>query len=388
MLKETSCIAPFINLTIDPENNTSPCPYLGGGAWKFDKEKDPKQIWKSSQFEKLRQSHLKGEKDPICQRCWNEEAVGKMSARQRFLKDYQNQIDQIIQNIQNKTYMSGPTILTMKNGNICNLRCRTCGPKDSSVWIPEAQSYVNKHPKKLEGTWFQSETFKKNWNNKQMEDLQTFNQNLIKVEHFGGEPLYNPRVFEHVKMLIEFGFAKNIILYFNTNGTQIPKKEIAEMFKHFKQIEINFSIDGIKNHYEYIRHPAKWSNLLSTIEWVKNFEQNNNLIWGIVTTVSNLNIFYLDKILEEFDQWNKTNVFLNILENPAYYCIKNLPESIKEKITKKYAGSTRLSSVVNFMNSAPQDINAWKNFLFWTKQKDAYRSEDFHFTFPEFSNII
>ena len=388
MLKETSCIAPFINLTVDPEHNTSPCPYLGGGAWKFKKELNFKQIWNSKQFEHLRQSHLKGEKNPICQRCWNEESVGKTSARQRFLDTYQNQIDQIVRNIQNENYKRGPTILTMKNGNICNLRCRTCGPKDSSVWIPEAQSYVKKFPKNLELTWFEYETVKKNWNSKQMQDFQSFNQNITRVEHFGGEPLYNPKVFEHAKMLVEQGFAKNIVLYFNTNGMQIPTDKMLSLFKHFKQIEINVSIDGIEKHFEYIRHPAKWPKLLETINWLKEFEKNNNLIWGIVTTVGNLNIFYLDSILKEFNNWNKTNVFLNILENPFYYCIKNLPTLTKKKITEKYSHLDKLLGVVNFMNSEPPDPVAWKMFLFWTKQMDTYRKEEFRFTFPEFSNTI
>ena len=78
MLRKTSCIAPFINLTIDPVRNTSPCPYLGGGTWNFANENSFKSIWQSEKFENLRQSHLAGEKTPICQRCWTEEDVGKI----------------------------------------------------------------------------------------------------------------------------------------------------------------------------------------------------------------------------------------------------------------------------------------------------------------------
>ena len=385
MFKKTSCIAPFINFTIDPINNSSPCPYLGGGAWNFGKEKSFRKIWTSTQFEKLRVSHLKGEKDPICQRCWNEESVGKISARQRFLKDYHSQINQITQKIKDKSYLEGPSILTLKNGNICNLQCRTCGPKDSYSWIPEAKEYIKKFPNNLDGTWFTGESYKKNWTTEQIDDFKNFNKNLIRVEHFGGEPLHNPKVVEHTQMLVDLNYAKNIVLYMNTNGTHVPNEKLQNLFKHFKHIEFNLSIDGIKKQFEYIRYPAKWESLLKTLDWCK---QQSNFTYGIVTTVSILNIFYLNDILRTFDQWNKKNVFLNLLEAPRYYSIKNLPIKIKSLITKKYNNDVRLQPIVNFMNSAEPNEKYWDEFKFWTNQKDNYRGNKFQFIFPEFYSII
>ena len=93
-------------------------------------------------------------------------------------------------------------------------------------------------------------------------------------------------------------------------------------------------------------------------------------------------------MLETFDSWNKQNVFLNILENPKFYSIVNLPDRIKQTITKKYEGNKRLESTVAYMNNQQGDDLIWDKFLFWTKNKDSYRKQDFHFTFPEFSSII
>lgn len=398
MLKKTSCISPFINLTTDPINNCSPCPYLGGGAWNFSEENNFKKIWTSEQFEKLRHSHLLGEKNPICQRCWNDEEVGKISARQRYLRDYHNQIDQITEKIKDRSYLEGPSILTMKNGNICNLQCRTCGPKDSYSWIPEAKNYIEKFPKKLEGTWFEGESFKKNWSDEQLSDFENFNKNLIRVEHFGGEPLHNPRVIEHTQMLVDLGFAKNIVLYINTNGTHIPNEKLQKLFENFKHVEFNLSIDGIGQHFEYIRYPARWQNLLETIEWCKNqCKQGKNFTYGIVTTVSILNIFYLEYILKTVEQWNKTNLFLeipktniffNLLEGPRYYSIKNLPIKIKNIITKRYNGHFKIKPIIKFMNSENPKDEYWQEFKFWTEQKDNYRNNSFKFIFPEFYSII
>jgi radical SAM protein with 4Fe4S-binding SPASM domain len=382
MLHKHTCIAPFINLTIDPEQNTSPCPYLGGGTWQF-KDIDFQNIWKSEKFEKLRNDHLKGNKPIECNRCWKDEKVNKESARQRTNKLHN--IDKLEPIINDKSYLQGPKVLTMKNGNICNLQCRICGPKDSSSWIPEAKSHLQKFPNNLEHTWFGIESFKKNWTEDQMQNFYDISNNLTRVEHYGGEPLYNKRVEEHTAKLVEQGLAKNIVLYFNTNGTHIPSNSLQQLFKNFKAIEFNISIDGIENHFEYIRHPAKWSRLLQTIEWCN---QQQNFVWGIVSTVSNLNIYYIDSMLETFDSWSKQNVFLNILENPAFYSITNLPDRMKEIITKKYEGNKRLESTVAYMNYHKGDDLIWNKFLFWTKNKDSYRQQDFHFTFPEFSSII
>jgi MoaA/NifB/PqqE/SkfB family radical SAM enzyme len=295
MLHKHTCIAPFINLTVDPEKNTSPCPYLGGGTWQF-KDTEIQDIWKSTKFENLRKDHLAGNRPMECNRCWKDEEVGKESARQRT--NMMHNIEKLEKIIHDRSYLQGPKVLTMKNGNVCNLQCRTCGPKDSSSWIPEAKDHILNFENDLEYTWFKIESFKKNWTDDQMQSFYDISNNLTRVEHYGGEPLYNKRVEEHTAKLVEQGLSKNIVLYFNTNGTHIPSIRLQELFRSFKSVEFNISIDGIEDQFEYIRHPAKWSKLLETIEWCN---KQQNLIWGIVTTVSNLNIYYLDSILKTFD---------------------------------------------------------------------------------------
>jgi radical SAM protein with 4Fe4S-binding SPASM domain len=391
MLKQNTCIAPFINLTLDPEGNTSPCPYLGGGAWKFDKKQDLVSMWQSEKFEDLRKSHLAGEQNKICQRCWNEEKINKISARQRILSDNKHKINDVITAIQSKAYLNGPEVLTMKNGNLCNLKCRTCGPKDSSAWITEAKEYVEKYPNDLAMTWFNFESYKKNWNNQQMSNLEVFNKNIKRIEHYGGEPFYNPQVYEHARMLVENNLSKDIVIYFNTNATHVPSEKWLHLFHKFKQVEMNLSIDGIGEQFEYIRYPAKWEDVEQTVSWCSKNENNINLIWGIITTVSNLNVYYLPEILYQTDEWGKSNVFLNLLENPLFYCIKNLPINVKTAIKEKFSSSkhiSRLQSVLNFMLDQEPNITAFEQFNSWTQKIDQYRKQSFVKTFPKFNNII
>ena len=391
MLEQKSCIAPFINLTVDPEGNTSPCPYLGGGAWKFDKQRELLSVWKSEKFEELRQSHLKGEQNKLCQRCWNEEKIDKTSARQRLLEDNKNNLDNIFFSIKSKEYLKGPTVLTMKNGNLCNLKCRTCGPKDSSGWITEASEYIKKYPNDLSMTWFDYESYKKNWNDQQMENFKVFNKNIKRVEHYGGEPFYNPRVYEHTSMLVENNLSADIVIYFNTNGTHVPSDKWLKLFKKFKKVEINLSIDGINEQFEYIRYPAEWTQIETITSWCSQNKNNINLIWGIITTVSNLNVYYLPEILDQTDKWNKSNVFLNLLENPQFYCVKNLSTKLKTAIQDKFNKSKhkdRLKEVCSFMIDQEANLDAYNQFKLWTERIDQYRKQNYSEIFPEYAKIL
>ena len=45
-----------------------------------------------------------------------------------------------------------------------------------------------------------------------MQNFYNISNNLVRVEHYGGEPLYNKRVEEHTAKLVELGLSKNIVL--------------------------------------------------------------------------------------------------------------------------------------------------------------------------------
>ena len=56
-------------------------------------------------------------------------------------------------------------------------------------------------------------------------------------------------------------YAKNQDIHYNTNGTQLPPREIFDLWKQFKRVEIAFSIDDVGEPFEYQRHPANWKEV-------------------------------------------------------------------------------------------------------------------------------
>ena len=119
---------------------------------------------------------------------------------------------------------------------------------------------------------------------------------------------------DHFKILmhcVEKGYAKNIDIHYNTNGTHYPEYAVKEIWPHFKRVEIAFSIDDIKERFEYQRHPAKWEAVNEKIIKFKN-SNLKNLSTQICTTISIFNVMYIDELAPFVNNWNPDFWYINI----------------------------------------------------------------------------
>ena len=402
-------MAPFVQLMLDEQGNHSPCAVLDG-LWK-----DKQDLWNHTDLEQLRNNHANNIRDPLCKSCWDDEDNGIESYRQRFHDANKFNMDQAIASIENKTYHNGPLVLYLKNGNICNLQCRICGPKDSFSWIPEAKQHVDNYPNEIEGTMMNMEPYKKNWTTSQLVDLLKWNDTVIRIDHFGGEALTNPQVLRYLEMLIEEGVAHKITLYFNTNASRVPNNEWWHILSQFKGIDFQLSLDGIEKQFEYQRHPAKWENVLNFREWIKEKSNTMPIRYGIIITVNNMNVWYLPETVDYFMRYKKQEVirhhpeylshphilkrlvqledyiYINSVYFPNYYCIQNMPDKLKRTVDVKLMSSEynpKFKEIVKFMWLQTDKQLEWHKFLAWTKRHDAYRKQSFAQTFTDWHELI
>ena len=83
---------------------------------------------------------LSGERPSICKKCWMMEDQGMRSNRQHNNKTYKD----VMKQVEHITLPDGTVpemrlkYWDMRFSNICNLKCRSCGPKHSSSWVPDA----------------------------------------------------------------------------------------------------------------------------------------------------------------------------------------------------------------------------------------------------------
>ena len=197
-IPDTICIAPWTGLEINVKGQIKPCciyvPFLDSKSISefslIDIINDDHQI-------ELKQQFLQGNRPSGCQKCWDDEANGKISKRLRdnyvfredlFAVDYNN--------IKSTELIS----LDIKLKNTCNLSCRICDPASSSKWAGEFAQHSESYPQ-----WKSFKNFKMEWiddsNLNLWQDIEKIGDNLKYVTFAGGEPLLDK---SHAHMLEYF----------------------------------------------------------------------------------------------------------------------------------------------------------------------------------------
>ena len=281
-IKSNVCPLPWTHLEVDVNGGASPCCLYKGSIPDVKVyEQNLGTIQKHKYMDELRQQFRNGERPKGCQSCWQEEDAGKTSKRQ-------NSIYKMKKSLNNWTPNSEPTLkfIDFKLGNVCNLKCRICGSWSSSKSAQEELDY-GENPVALknlrDGGWPKR-------NPKFFEDLK---EDLKHVEYFeftGGEPFMIKDHFKILMYCVEKGYAKNIDIHYNTNGTQLPPQEIFDLWSYFKHVEIAFSIDDVGEPFEYQRHPANWREVSTNLVKFKEMK-TANMDFQVCSTMSVFNVF-------------------------------------------------------------------------------------------------
>lgn len=366
------CLLPWIHIEARPSGDASPCCMYQETVGNFSNQ-SLDEIWNSQPMKDLRTEFLKGNKPQGCANCWNTEASGNKSKRQVDNERFSHHRSKINEDIQ------PPVYLDLKLGTVCNIKCRTCSTQSSFKWASDEIKIYGK-------------TFNKNLQSFWIDDQSPFWDDLEKiipyVEYFdftGGEPLLIKRHIDILERCVELGYAKNISIHYNTNGTILPTERMFNVWKEFKWVEIMFSIDGTNERFDYIRHPAKWVEVEHNFNVVKSQEF---LYVSVCHTVSVLNILYLTEFLKWFRTTglSENQLYLNLLHSPDYYCIKNLSKDQKAEIIDKISSDEKCQQIIEFMNLEGVDLS--KTFLEITEKIDKIRNENFGSVFPELAKIL
>ena len=388
------CIAPFVQHTTHPSGSFSPCPYLGGTTWT-KKYNTILEQWQGPDLEQLRSDFLANKKSEICRRCWHEEAYKKRSLRLRMFdpetntSDYHyiqqdNFITDLEQSIIDQSYLQGPRTLTIKNGNICNAKCRSCHPGDSNRWMDDANKLAE-----ITGKQFYSlAQHERNWSDTQLVEISKLSPHLVKLELFGGEPMYNKSVHQLIKQIVAQGDSDHITLYINTNGSVEILEKLPEVMK-FKELEIGVSIDGVEDQFEYIRHGVEYATVQKNVKsWQEKLTAAGMRFFiDSITTVSIHNVYYLPEIKQAVMNMLPLSPFWNLLINPPHLFIANMPDRVKTAVIAKLSKDPEFNDIVSII-SQPSDLSKWQEFLEITSALDQIRSENFNSTFLEFAKIL
>lgn len=364
------CPHPWQGLDIDEQGNYRPCCRYEGRSYKTYND-----YASSQELADIRQDFLNGGRPKNCDWCWREESSGIESKRQ---------LDSRLIFFKKKLDFNQPKIvhLTFSFGNTCNLACVICNSWSSSRWIKEAT--------KLKKVIPSIPIFSHNKYYKQEEFLNLINllsEDVIQVEITGGEPFLTG-LDEHLLFLNRLKETNpNVILCYTTNGTVLPDEQFWLIWKDFKEVRIRFSIDGLNDHFEYNRWPAKWSVLLDNLKFYQDRKiQYPNLTMCVIHVVSVFTIYYLP----EFMEWSLRNKlgmpYLQTLIQPEIFDINVLPKSVKDKIVDKLS-KFNLKSMLEHLTSTDAS-NKFDDTIKMIQTLDQQRNSSFSETFPEFYQLL
>lgn len=379
-----SCVLPFINIEARTDGTMSVCCIMQDHAKKEDGSDynlangDTITDVMNSQWLKDKQEAFnKGKQIKACNNCWKEEEAGITSKRERENIYWQH------------TPHDKLVALDLKLGNICNSKCRICSSFASSQWAAEEARMdpLNKEKyttfNKL-GQWPQT-------NDKFWLDVDSYLDTVKKLEFYGGEPLLIAKHFEILEKCIEKDVAKFITLSYNTNGSIYPTKHV-ELWKHFKHVELFFSLDDTYERFNYIRHPGNFTEVIENLIKFKNLsldKNNGNYTLGIFQTISVFNILDLDELTKYAHDHLGIPIHYNMVFTPNHISPKVLPKAVKQFISNKYKYHPEyIQRILNFMNGEDYKSRYWRRFIQITKFSDKYRKESFPETFPQLYQLI
>jgi len=390
------CVLPWISLEASPVGTVRPCclaeeEILDNNGNKFElSTANFKDIQDSEHMRELRTDFLMGELPETCKKCWAVEDAGGTSKRMHTL-DRLKHMDMG----DTWTQHAKPLMfLDLKLGNICNLKCRICGSWSSSQFATEELKYVKEKKQSFHYQMLKAGAWPRENENFWAEIDSSLND-IRYIEFTGGEPFMIAEHFDMLQGIVDRGIASQVEIHYNTNGTQYP--EHAEyIWKHFKTVEIAFSIDDLGSRFEYQRTNAKWAEVCANLDRFRDLKEiYSNIRLQICTTVNVFNVYYIDQVAK----WIQTNresfdfVYWNMLHEIWYFSISRLPCTVKTvlethlrscDVPEEFAGE--FDRIIDFMNNGESSDGS--AMLAAMKQLDQRRNQNLSHVAPELAGLI
>jgi MoaA/NifB/PqqE/SkfB family radical SAM enzyme len=358
------------------------------------------QIWNSPDLKKIRTQFLKGEQPAVCKRCYMQEDMGTPSFRISSNNQWAHHIDKAVETTDEDGTDNNFKLnyWDFRFSNVCNLRCRMCGPELSSSWYADQIKFYGS------STTNQALV---HMNDGSLEDIMVYVDRFIndveEIYFAGGEPFIMDEHYLILEKLIAAGNTKCRIRY-NTNFTSLKFKDwdLIKLWKPFikdnlDNVRVFASLDAIENVAEYSRKGTKWSAVEANIQRLHKHGMN---VWTS-STISIFNIFELPKFVNRMFELGipmEKMQMNNVLTFPDYYCINILPDELKENVIftlDEHARSIKDAPnnfhIVNYYEVIKKYLyrplgrpieDLYGDFKRHTEIKDKGRNESFIKTFP------
>jgi len=345
--QKTVCILPWIHMNLNPDGRVTLC--CQSHHQIFDERGHSlnaqthslKEIWNSHGMKEIRRRMAAGEQPPHCSRCFDDEALGRTSYRNRsndlWLGNHLQgeALERMLELSTDGSTPLSPSYFDLRLGNICNLKCTACKPLYSSQierdpahapWIVDAPftRFANRFG--TVGEWFDAEGL--------LDEMMSMADNLAMIQLAGGEPTINKTQLAFLKNLCAAGRASDIDLVVVTNLIAV-QPDVYTVFAQFKSLFVIVSADGCGETYEYVRYPGKWLALVKNIARLREVQPGVQIRIDVVLQAVNA-----INVVELFEWADANDIPIELWVGRGldrYNDFRILPHSIRDELTARFA---------------------------------------------------
>ena len=188
-----------------------------------------------------------------------------------------------------------------------------------------------------------------------------------------------------------YGLSLLLLATYNINDFIERKEKKKKREKHFKQVELSFSIDNTGDKFEYERYGESWEKVTDTITRYKN-TTGTNLTLNVFSTISTLNILDTYELYKWCKDYNLPISF-NPIINPKQLNIGLFSKEQKKYITNKLLNIDDdkfikvIEPIVSLMNNTTISTDT-ANMIDYLSITDKIRKQDYKHTYKELTSIL
>jgi|TARA_B100000780_G_C21110361_1_gene448675 sulfatase maturation enzyme AslB (radical SAM superfamily) len=312
---ENLCLAPWTHTYLSPQTERRLCCASREPAQNFKQYIDTKEgtneynpqtleeYWNGENIRRIRMQMLNNEVPPECVVC-DKKLLNNDVYRDYFTHLFAHKWEDVIVNTDYDGYTSmKPVSWDYRFSNLCNFKCRMCGPMLSSSWETEARKQGKIEP------WMEPSVKKSIENFQSTVVEEEFSQaveehRIEEIYWVGGEPLMYDQHWKYMQRIIELGDGQGLYARYNTNLSRVSYKGIDlydDILSKIRDWQICASIDGTGAVGEYIRTGLKYN------EWLEYFKRGikysrNRRMMRIDFTLTTPGLFELENICKLSDE--------------------------------------------------------------------------------------
>jgi organic radical activating enzyme len=262
---------------------------------------------------------------------------------------------------------SDPINIEIQIDDTCNAACIMCGDWTSTTWNEYNQKVL-----KLHGKHNNVDIISKRIES--IKNIVNFDT-VRRLSFLGGEPF---KTSTHVEILKEIKNPKNVKLHYITNASIFPDDETLKLLLSFQSLALNVSIDGIDDHFNYIRWPLQWKQIVENLEKFNNLKKHMNIHLVTSYTINPFNVFYTKEYSEWATLFGFNNWFKQGHGSQGIINLNCVPPSLNRELIKKYGAGSHEDKLTRYF-----DKNDFDKFINYIEFHDKARKLSWRDTFPE-----